>query len=336
MSVNLYQQLKPSDNYRYKLIQLSPELIECMENNVELTIKSPLNKDDLTLVSDTKTWKIRQMDQTNTVLLMDNTQAENTMVGISSLPYEYELNPYKYSINTSILPVYKEDVVDGVTFTLEQLIQNTPISKTEFLREWHEIGGCEVEGVCYILPSGTVTKLLDKLLTVMIAEKTDYTKDSINRGKLIDKLKSHEYPEDAINTVVNKFWVGEKDVKVDNQRVAKWYGIQTLKVSRPMEAKQFYIEWKSQFPNFYHIPLNLDDLRGHFYKKSNLIGYLNEASLSKDISTRIKELFKLSSEWDINDIYPYISCLTTRKVESVLLKYSKIKKIGSRKVVCPR
>lgn len=337
MSINLYQQSSPSDNYRYKLIQLSPDILDCIENNTKLTIKSPLSKDDLALVSDSQTWKIRQMDQTNTVLLMDNTQSENAMVGIASLPYEYELKPHKYSINTAILPVYNQSSdPPNSTVSLLQLIQNTPVSRAEFFEQWHELGGCEVNGTCYILPSDLISKILHSLLTVMIAEKIDYTKDSVPRAQLIEKLGPQMDPESVVNAVINKFYNGEDLIKVNNQQVAKWYGIQTLKQTRPMDSKQFYIEWKSRFPNFYHIPLDLDILRGHFYRKSGQIAYLNQDSLSNEISARIKELFKLSSEWDLNDMVPFITCLTSRKVESVLLKYSKIKRIGTRKVVCPR
>ncbi|EGV66579.1 hypothetical protein CANTEDRAFT_100334 [Yamadazyma tenuis ATCC 10573] len=346
-SFELYQQLQPQTAYTYKLIQLPPELLSCIEAKSPLNIKSSRLKNDLTLVSQDKTWKLRQMDQTDTVLLMDCNVVPGSLVGLTNLPYEYELVSTKILIDVSKIPVYKGESslstmsTDIVTCSLSKLIDDTPISTEEFYKEWYEVGGCEINGCCFVIDDSLVTKFLHTFLTVVISSKIDYKSGILDLEKFSALLEPHGFIAEVSNTLFHKFCRLNSDHKytIHNDKIAKWFGIQTLKSARSFDIDDFNLQWKNQFPNFYNVPLDVKMLRGHLYKTagSSRISYLSESSLSSDIVQRIRELFKLASEWEIDDIAPYVQkFMINKKLETGLLKYAKVRKVGKSKIVCPR
>lgn len=342
-SYNLYQQLQPPQSHTYKVIQLTPQILASMLQLKPLYIKSSASKKDLTLVSDTQTWRLRQMDQTNTVLLMDTLAVDGSLVGIDTLPYEYETQPLDLAIDITTLPIYSQDsntTQNSKITTINQLLEDTPVSEHEFYNQWYNLGGCEVDGVCYILDDATISKFLQTFLAIVITKKIDYKSQSIDISEFVAQLEDHGFHASIINSLTHRFCSqvdGDGDTRIDNEKIARWFGIQTLKSSRSFAVSDFYIQWKTMFPAFYSVPIDIGMLRGNFSRTGDRISYLNSQTLSTDIVLRIKELFKVNGEWELEDIGPYVEkFLPNKKLESALLKYAKVRKVGKRKIVCPR
>lgn len=348
--MDLYQQLDPHKDHTYKLIQLTPELLESMNNNVELTLKSSPDRACLNLVSDENTWRLRQMNHTNSALLMGK-QDSHKLVGKLNLLYEYELTNSEISIDIQQLPVYhnKADLEmigeDKLNYSLDELVDNTPISIKQFMKIWYELGGCEINQTCYILSPQVIKSFLDSFLTIIIRDKIDYKNDlyNVNSKDVTNKLLATNplLTNEIIGSLIHKFCDQSPDeshlFRVSNEKVAKWLGIETLKLHPFIEVKSFYLEWKNQFPPFYSIPINLSSLLGHYYKVNDTIAYLDELELSNDLNNRLKQLFKLSPTWDLTELSPFVSkFVVNKKVESVLLKYAKVKRVGARKTVSPK
>lgn len=348
--MDLYQQLQPHKDHTYKFIQLTPELIGCMDRNVELTLKSGPDNATLNLVSDDKTWKLRQMNHTNSSLLMHK-QTPDQLVGKINLLYEYELTSTDVSIDIQDLPIYynKSSVEmldeDKLNYSLDELINNTPISIKQFMELWYDLGGCEINQTCFVLSSAIIKSFLDSFLTIVIRDKYDYKLEEYNIDISVFKDKvlstNPELTEEIISSLFHKFCTenptDRKLFRIDNEKVSKWFGIQVLKSHLFIDVKAFYLEWKNQFPPFYSIPINLSLLLGYYYKVNETIAYLDETELSNDLNNRLKQLFKLSSAWDLQDLVPFINkFIINKKAESVLLKYAKVKRSGSRKIVLPK
>lgn len=349
--MDLYQQLQPHKDHTYKLIQLTPELLKSMNNNAELTLKSGPDKSTLNLVSNDKTWKLRQMNHTNSALLMDR-QESDKLVGKINLLYEYELTEAQVSIDTDNLPIYHgksslDLMIDEYTvnYSLDELIDNTPISINQFMRLWYDLGGCEINQTCYLLSHQIIKCFLDNFLTMIIRDKLDYKlgQYNIDINSVAKRIQTTnpDISNEVVVSLIHKFCDQSSESSnlfmINNDKVATWLGIEALKDHPFSDTKTFYLEWKNQFPPFYSIPINLTSLLGHYYRVNETITYLDESLLSNDLSSRLKQLFKLSGSWDLNELSPFITkFIVNKKVESVLLKYAKVKRSGNRKTVFPK
>lgn len=366
MKYSTYQQLNPPIGFSYKFLQLPSDVIDFLKTGQdELCIKSSETNDDLVLCSGDKTWKIKQMNHTNTALLMKEVEksdsetdsesfvADKNLVGLSSLSYEYELTQFQGKINIENLPVYdgtKESMAYKQDITLEDLIDNSPISRGQFFTKWHLIGGCEVDGRAVVLADTMIVDFLTTFLTLIISEKIDYNDDSvftIDLEKFLPKIvqENPKFTPSMINSLGRKFCFHDEDENMfrpNNLAIAKWFGIITLinNSNKLLDIKEFYLQWKSVFPPFYNVPIDISQLRGYYFQPlAGKIQYLNESTLSNsDIHSRIKELFKLAKEWEFDDFLPYIERFIPpgKKVESILLKYAKKKRVGKKFMVGPR
>ncbi|CAH6719973.1 sister chromatid cohesion protein Dcc1p [[Candida] jaroonii] len=343
MELPVYQHLRPNVT-TYKLLQLPPDVLEAMNLQDPIQIKSSRNEADLVMVSPDKTWRLRQMNQTNSVLLMDETTRPGSLIGKANLPYQYEVVAIDGSINTADIPIFTGQLPYGELYSVEDLLNDSAISKNQFFKHWFNIGGCEIEGRACILSPDFIKEVVDLFLTLVITKQIDYKSEEFNieETTISSELKGVDsrVTDNIVTTVLHKFCDFDPKTskfRVNNEKVAMFYGILALKsLQKPIDTKEFYLVWKNYLPNFYNIPINLDLLKGWYYKNSGL-HYLDGGELSMDIGTRIKELFACTGQWELEDMEPYLKMfVVNKKVESLLLKYAKVKRVGSKKIVVPR
>lgn len=337
-----YNQIQPNDGHNLRLLQLNPEIIKSIREEELIQIKSSKNESDLVLVNDSQTWRMRQMNQTNTVLLLEvhslpipgdslSDETIGRLIGKQEIPSQYELTLIPGRI-TYDLPIYEgPESETGDNYTIDDLLDDSPCSKDEFFKHWHDLGGCEIKGNVYKLSDNLLKTELDKLITIIISQGIDYLSGTDTfPGKLIQSKLGQ--------TVLNKFATkceSQDTYRLDNASIAKFYGLKTLK-AQALGIKQFYLEWKSIMPPFYNVPLNILSLGGHFYKQQGVLIYLDSSKLSRDFGMRVNQLLKLADQWDLADIEPFLAPLTDRKVESVLLKFAKVKTVDKQKIVIKR
>ncbi|CCE62042.1 hypothetical protein TPHA_0B03700 [Tetrapisispora phaffii CBS 4417] len=392
MSINLHTKLK--NDYSYKLIQLTPDLLKILtnkENRNSLQFKSvsrDLNNDDETnqnndvvLCSDDKTWLMRQMNHSNTVLLMKefipdeapdsdkvplfgtNTAPNKDYLGFVRTTFEYETqlinNPL---VNLNNIPIYngeiefpkkseKLHIKDKKT-----ILKNSLCSREEFDRRWTNIGGCRINGYMCILSSDFMSKVLHIVLMSIMAESLD-TKNltikdiynAVNKDINEDQenTKNNLYSKDVVETVIKKFSLMNIESKQETWRlnmkeIVMWYGINALKKyvsKKSMSQDEFLIKWKSLFPPYFPSEMDLQLLAGWYYRpSSNSIQYISKDILPNDIKDRFKMLFKLQSQWQQEDIVPFIEEFNTKnlKIDSFIMKFSRRKRIGNKFIISSR
>lgn len=371
-SYSTYQEIKSPGDHTYKLLQLTPDLLEYLKDNEdnELIIKSPTNvKNHIVLCTNNKTWKLRQMNHSNSVILLNDMKINkldktiqhitppqedsHKLLGIANLSYEYELNRTAGDIDITNLPIFGgTEVNDEMSYnkSVVGLLTDSPISKDEFYREWYSLCGCEIEGKAVILSKEFTTDGLQLLIPILITRDIDYRGDAYNINlDEISKLMHEQnklYTKSVTNTILNKFCIKENssiNFKLDNLAVAKWFGIQTLfdTNAKLISPKDLLLKWKSSFPPFYNIPIDLSQLRGYYCRPTeDRIQFLNPSTLTPgDMNMRVKELFKLVKEWDYEEFLPYIQEFIpkNKKPESIILKYAKKKRVNRNKsIICPR
>lgn len=362
MSFSIYNQVTDSDDHVHKLMQLPKELVEYLKQpeNV-LQFKSPLSySNHLVLCTQSTTYLVRQMNHSNTQLLVEDLLApaikksvkstygepdaepSQDLLAVDQCSYMYELTPTEGSIETAGLPIY-----DGTTEllstknprTLEQLIDDSPIAADSFTRRWHSMCGCTVNQVAVILHSGFVTEALYALISVTIAEKLhSFTIDGMATRL---SQESPKYTRSVLETISGKFCTQTDTLyELNESEIAKWFGVMTLrKLKTPCYDKDVLLQWKSSLPPFFSALLDLKALRGHYYRPmAGSIQQLDPLGLSLDIHGRIKEMFALVKEWDFDEFLPFVLEFIplTKKPDAVILKYAKKKRVGRRFVVCPR
>ncbi|EGW30202.1 uncharacterized protein SPAPADRAFT_158781 [Spathaspora passalidarum NRRL Y-27907] len=346
----LYQQINKDDKHTYKLLQLPPDLLTHLStsSDSELLIKSDADASSVVICNNDTTWKLRQMNHSNTVVLLDNlnikhrdtslSETTNVLIGGDMCSYEYELTSTKGVINVDKIPVYDGDELQE-SITLDELSYDSLCSKNEFVNNWYELGGCEIMGKAYLLSPRLITEILYVIITYLISRKINYN-NSFNLQDI--KVVDENINESMVFSVLHKFGqVADNEVTLQNDKIAKWFGVIELAKSDDLiNANDFLINWKGSLPPFYNVSLDIADLRGYYSSPIlNKMRYVNPKLLSTNLSTRFSQLFEIDNNWDYDLFVPLIEEFVPKgkKIDTLIIKYARKKKITKNKfTVCPR
>lgn len=346
--MDLYRQLSTSDTAHYKLLQLNPELVLAIEKGEEIVIKqSATLEPQLVMTSAASTWKIRQMNHSNLVLLMQESKDMNVgayasgasdpepgLVGVALCTYEYELTAMKGYIDPQMIPTYTGGDVPKKVL-MAQLLDDSPVSPAEFAEAWSKLGGCELDGYAVILSTEVVSRVLYLVLTTLIAHQVDYN-ERLPVEDIINWLPS-ESPA-VVRSVVAKFCQGDK---LDNNAVVRWFGIEKLKdlKTQTVVHKIFLLKWKSSLPEFYSVPLDIAELKGYYFTPvDGMIQYIDKDLLANDIKVRVAQLLDRHRQWDYDEFVSLIDDLVPagKKPDTLIMKHARKKRVGSKFVVTSR
>lgn len=335
---SVYQQLNEDSHatkYTYKLLQLPSKILNQLESKTaNLYIKSDINS--LALCTDSETFKLRQMNHSNTVLLL-NKEPDSKLIGFQKTSYEYELTEIKGSIDTSNIPIFNGRTVPQ-RIDLQALKDNSICSYQEFLSNWYELGGCEIDHGAYIMSADILTELLYLLITkLMSLQVHEFSWEDVS------SIIAPPYNDSMLTSIIHKFCTLENEkYHLNDLKITQWFGIVEMsKINHKMtDISEFLLNWKTSLPSFYNPPLDLSQLTGYYCSPiEHKILYVDPESLSDNLSQRFKELFELDKSWNYDEFIPFISKFVPagKKVDSIILKYGKKKKVGkNRFVVCPR
>lgn len=359
MSFSIYNQLTCPTEYTYKLVQLPKGLVEYIKKDAgkPLQFKAPTDvKNHLAICTDTTTYTVRQMNHSNTQLLVNDMAINNLdryleeagpetpprrMLAIGLASYLYELSEAHGNIETVGLPIYDgpgSDLLEA-TKSLDEVRDDSPIASESFLQHWHALCGSVVDGKAVLLSQKLVTEVLHTIISLMIA--ADLQNFDVER--MAEQAAEHNkyFTEEIVETVAYKFSNVEDGVfSLDTERVAKWFGIETLRNNNgTFTEKELLLEWKSSLPPFFNASLELKLLLGHYCRpNAGQIRYLRPDSLSGDLHTRIKKMFQIVKEWDYDEFLPFVQGFVpaSKKADTIILKYARKRRAGKKFVVCPR
>ncbi|QLG71389.1 hypothetical protein HG535_0B04310 [Zygotorulaspora mrakii] len=378
MSANLYSKLIHDSSYKLvQLAPDLLETLENTSQS-EIKFKAVNNeKSDVVLCSKNKTWLIKEKHHSNTVMLLREfvatgqqtldekslfgmPQPINDLLAFSRTTSEYETRPAKGLLNIDHLPIYNGDVgfptePAKLKFkTLDDVLDNSPASELESFTRWNLLGGCIVNGFPCLLSAEFLSNALHVTLMSVMAESLDLDsltiKDTFEAVNKDMSEGSNPYTKKVIETVLRKYGTkldkGEKEDKenwkLDRQEISRWYGIRALrkyatKPSLPME--EFLVKWKSTFPPFSPFNIEMKMLGGWYFQPiARNIQYVSKDTLPTDIKERFKMLFRLQSQWDLENIIPFVDELNTKglKPDIFVMKYARKKRVGKRYIVSSR
>lgn len=355
---SVYNQISTPQDHVYKLVQLPPSLLELMKSSSSesLEFKAPSSaKNHLVICSDSETYTVRQMNHSNTVLLLNDMApnplekrldhlvpseaADRILVGVGLSSYEYELTPTEGYIDTLDVPMYDGTAVPKSAKTVETVLADLPIAREKFRQQWHRILGCEIEGVAVLLSPQFVTDALYTLISVLVAERQTAF-DVLDVAPRVQE-ENPKITSAVVNTLAERFCRRLNSVyELDETEIATWFGVETLKKTlSPVSDNELLLEWKSSLPPFFTAPLDLALLRGFYCRPvTGKVRYLARNSLSPEIHARIKEMFQMVREWDYDEFLPFVAEFIppSKKADSVLLKYTRKRRVGKKVLVGPR
>lgn len=313
----------------YKLVELPDDLVRHIKQGGDLEFKSSLDRSDLVLCTNSSTYRVRQANHSNTVLLLSQKDTELTSVAQST--FHYELTHTDGAVDTTSVPVYSGDFVN-LSKSVAQVCSDSPIAGQLFTQKWHSQCGSEVNGAAVILSPAFVTSCLYTLISTLLASKATagFSRDTVAKC----------LPAAILDTILDRF-CEERDgaFAMRDDAVVRWFGVETLKACEALTEREFLLKWKSSLPPFFTARLDLSLLRGFYCRPDRTrVRYLNPESLSNDLSARIKEMFQLVPEWTFDEFLPFVQRFVpeSKKPEAFLLKFVRKKRANKTITVGPR
>ncbi|CEI92736.1 hypothetical protein RMCBS344292_06989 [Rhizopus microsporus] len=342
----LYAQDFKKDSF--KMIELAtPELMEAFESGNSVVIKG-LEEDDAVLCTESKTFAIRQINTSNSLLLVN--QANDKLFVKDNLSNTIELQPCLAKLGRIDELLSKtcyegetkeaEIVRSGSLYTLEDLTSIVQASPVELRRGLEERGVFEYNGYCRIFEKTWLSHLFDALLTNAIFHGLDLNQMTMEQAKqciLEEKEAIDEdvnIPDEIIKAALNLF-ANEVDgrLKFDDVKVCRFLGEWLL--CNPRDKRwlldEFLQMWKTLGHNLFEP--KLEYLHGLFIMYENVkmqqieryIQYFPISELSTDPAKRFSALFAAKPLWTTEDIEPFLNDLapTKKEREALLLKYTR-------------
>lgn len=241
-SVSVYQRLKPDANHTYKLIQLPPSLQNKLEqdtnhSSLKLELKSNKGHDNVVVCTENETFKLRQNNHSNTILLMRSMHNEDTnnkivknaeatnvtsvqppqqnwLVGFAKCPYIYELAPVKGNINILEIPILHPSMLNDLkklskstnfaqSPNKQQLLKSSCCSKTEFQHLLIEHLICEIHGHCFRVSRSLEVEILFHIITFLIS-RNQLSEFKLQDLKEVVKLNLN-WSSSMVYTVIKKY-----------------------------------------------------------------------------------------------------------------------------------
>ncbi|KAG8936796.1 hypothetical protein FRC03_007606 [Tulasnella sp. 419] len=283
----------------YRLLELPPELVKIFEEKdsdalSHLTIRGR-STDDAVLCTRTKTYSIRSVAQSNSILVVtaakDSPEQSTNLIIQDQLSEIMELVPIvpKLSRLTGLLRecAYKEDEdqddedetmedeegrpTKKRRFTYEQvrgLVQASDAELERGLREHHIL---ELDGSLRLLPDSQLTRILTLILTTLVSQNLSH-KSPIPVKKLTEELfYEHEVAQNLTPQVCHWFGDvftqnGEEKWTMDVEKVVRQIGLSVLIQHRneALTEEEICREWKDQVGDTFEDAIKLELLSGNY------------------------------------------------------------------------
>uniref|UniRef100_A0A060TCA2 ARAD1D34694p n=1 Tax=Blastobotrys adeninivorans TaxID=409370 RepID=A0A060TCA2_BLAAD len=350
--MDLKVKIAPQSSYR--LIELNETLINALESDpYGLHIKAPTGDCEPVLTTRSTTYRLRQVNQTNTLLVAEPQSEDGqhctSMLAFGTAPNCLEVQKIDPAVDVSSIPTYSgygkisypSDQVPPRT--VEQLRACVAASDEEFDSIWRQRGGVEVNGVACILEGSVIKSLLSLILPSIQAAKLDFNSISAEEVYKAMDADDEEEPLEIIRAIIAMFSKNDQvPYQLDPDSIVQWLGDWTLREHAPdneITITAFQELWADTIPISHNWTMDLKMLKGRYVQPTpTTIRYLCREKLDNNPRIRFQQLFAVKSTWDLDEMVPFIDDLkpTAVKLEGFVMKYARKKTLGKRVVVTKR
>ncbi|KAK9241555.1 sister chromatid cohesion protein Dcc1 [Lipomyces tetrasporus] len=351
---------------RYRLIQLPPDILELLDSPEEaahLQLKSATPDSPAFLCAYSRTFQLRQISQSNTLLLLSSGSSPETTdtvpdeilpdpVHATKLPAGYlECIPSTPQIDLSFVPYYHgADLTEAAAaggsdadLTLSRLdvIARVPVSELEFQSAWIAAMGVEIDGCAYRIGQDLVLRILPILVAAMQADGMDFGALWLN--DVFEAVRDDEdEPRAVIEAILRRFCTSPSEPYcLDRAQLTRWIGIKMLSehAVREVKLEDFMDKWEFSLPPALDMTCELSMLTGQYVQPTTkTIKFLPSARLPVDPARRFERLFAAKSSWAQEDILPFVTDIESdkAKINTLFMKFAKKKVIKGKTYIGKR
>jgi len=323
-----------------KCIEIEPEMLDDLHNG-KLEIRGNLD-DETILVSSSKSYKIRQADSSNTILLASTDNADGggneSIFSAISCVYELTLQPPKLNALHNVLyqrayhhinQEEEEKEKKKLDLSMDGLRLLVQCSDGELIDALTQIDAIQIGKEWRVLHAECLCACLEEILFCIIEKQIDF-----KQFKLADIVVPDLYPQQIIHHCV-KIHCSDRRAddagnwSLDTSKVCVFWAKRLLKQNGDkMKETEFMRKWNEGLP--YGMEPNMAMLSGHCIALQDFLTIFEESKLSLDAKQRFKALFERKSEWTMDQIVPYLRGLmheSGQTAEKLLLRHARMVRI---------
>ncbi|XP_017877967.1 sister chromatid cohesion protein DCC1 isoform X2 [Ceratina calcarata] len=350
----LFSERERDMHERVKLLELDENLLKTIEKGESLKFQGCKN-DTVVLCTKNRTYDVKEVEISNSLMLTPNLElSEQTNVdtpdrtmkvlNISGIFHTYfeakECEPRLEKLFTILEPTsykgveYESSIPEEDLYDWRRLQNEIQASEEELVQALNDYFIVNIDGyfrlISFEFKVRCVTLMLD------LFEEFSWEIDEVDRELTYDHLKDF-IPKPVFDTLFKKYTNTSDKSKEDGTRLHRYNEEQCCKTlakvllaaSPVTEYKQFMESWNIGTPE--KIKPKEEYLNGIALIKWNsltmekeVVSYA-ETDLPKDINERFNALFKEKDKWTVEEITPYITNLTSQKmnVNAALTKYAR-------------
>lgn len=227
-------------------------------------------------------------------------------------------------------------------FSLDALLERVQASREELRKGLTAIEAVTVDDQWFILDTDYQMKILSYILRFF--NESSYKLDCVKKSETVEAIKEL-VPEGLVSQVFDiycdKMEGGDEDEhNVNNNKVCRFYGDFLLAPTSGFNLSEFLEMWQGAVPD--GLQSSIEQLAGLALvdnsAKPATIRRFTEESLPETIQDRLAELFLARERWTVEEITPFVSELTTAKlnVNALLTKYARPLNVAGVKYFCAK
>jgi len=315
-------------------------------------------EDNSVLCSQTKTFEIKEAETSNSLLLVSQlsfpsqiSQSETRKLGwrsVAGVFYKYlemvEVRPKLRKLKEimSETPYSEDSKKSGQTGPrYEELLDKVQASDVEIKEGLKEFECLELDGMWFILDQDYQMKVLSYVLRFF--DENSWKFDCVLKAETVSAL-SELVPSQIVSQVFGFYctpMVGgtEDEFSLDTDKVCRFYGDFLLAANTAYLLAEFLEMWQNAVPD--GITTDIAQLAGLVLveeKNPPVIKRFTESSLPLTITDRLSVLFSARERWTLVEISPFVTSLTTNKlnVNALLTKHARVINTGGTKYFCAK
>ncbi|KAG2180468.1 hypothetical protein INT44_003472 [Umbelopsis vinacea] len=346
-----------------KLLELPPDLLEELTTNSSPLYIKGATDEEAVLCTKKKTYSVRQVNLSNSLLLASNSQdgilpvyniKDTQFSTIELLPclpriekLDTILNPTMYTGPENEGTIQSK----GQLYTYDNLLSLIQASEQELQQELKRRHVVVIDGYYRLIHPRYLHRIIDAVITSAEIHDMELTRISVDqcRQYLMEEFELNMLDEDVLTkcleTASDEQTAADGTYCFNETKLCRLLGERLLVAERgkQWQLDEFLELWQKRTPHPFEAKLEM--LRGLYIKTpksrssgeslSNwLISYFPLSELPADPAGRFSHLFLEQKQWVPEDILPFIEDLAPdkKKLDALLLKFTRSQKLDGRVV----
>jgi len=340
-----------------KLLEVTPEVADGLEAGEVLTMRGD-EGDNSVICSEKKTFEIKEAETSNSLLLIPQLSfpeeiavSDSRKLGWTSVNgvfHKYlelvEVRPKLRKLKEilSETPYTEDSKKDGQTGpTFKNLLDRVQASEEELRAGLREFECLEIDGMWFTLDQDYQMKVLSYILRFF--DENSWKFDCVQKAETVLAI-SDLVPSEVVGQVFDMYCSPmeggtDDEFSLNTDKVCRFYGDFLLAVNTAYLLTEFLEMWQNAVPD--GITTDLAQLAGLVLvedKDPPVIKRFAESTLPLSITERLSVLFTARERWTLDEISPFVSSLTTNKlnVNALLTKHARALNMGGKKYFCAK